>query len=279
MNPLPVTVVIPVLNEEKNLPSCLAALGDDFTEVVVVDSGSTDRTCEIAIDGGATVLQFNWNGQFPKKRNWTLLHHNFQTPWVFFLDADERVTPEFIEELRGTLQNTPHVGFWISFTNWFMGCPLRHGDAFHKLALFRVGAGAYERFPENGWSTFDMEVHEHPILEGSVGELRARLDHHDDMTSQRYREKHIEYANWEVQRFLWLQHAGDEAWDQLTDRQRFKYRNLDKWWLAPVYFLVSYVLKRGFLDRAAGFHLARLKGHYFNDIRLKIRKEKKVRIQ
>ena len=92
---LPVTVVIPVRNEERNLPGCLRALGKDFSEIVVVDSGSTDRTREIAEDGGAVVLDFNWDGKFPKKRNWALRHHEFQTPWVLFLDADEQVTPDF----------------------------------------------------------------------------------------------------------------------------------------------------------------------------------------
>jgi len=84
MKCLPVTVVIPVLNEELNLPSCMEALGDAFAEVVVVDSGSTDRTCEIAEQAGAKILQFQWDGAFPKKRNWALSHHDFQTPWVFF---------------------------------------------------------------------------------------------------------------------------------------------------------------------------------------------------
>jgi len=278
MSPLPITVVIPVLNEEKNLPACLAALGEAFAEVVVVDSGSTDRTCEIAVDSGVKTLNFKWDGHFPKKRNWALRNYDFQTPWVLFLDADERVTPAFIDELHRVLPDTPHVGFRITFTNWFMGSPLHHGDVFRKLPLFRVGAGEYEQFPENGWSRLDMEVHEHPVLAGTAGEILARLDHHDDMSSQRYKEKHIEYANWEVQRFFWLRDAGEEAWDRLTRRQRFKYKNLDKCWLGAFYFVISYFLKCGFLDRAVGFHLARLKGRYFNEIRIKIRAVKQKNI-
>lgn len=267
---LPVTVIIPVRNEEKNLPSCLEAVGKEFAEVVVVDSGSTDRTREIAKEAGAHVLDFVWDGKFPKKRNWALRNYKFKTPWVLFLDADEHVTPEFVHELSKTLWDTSHVGFWISLTNWFMGSPLRKGDVFHKLAMFRIGAGEYEYFPEDNWSQLDMEVHEHPILHGSVGEIRARLEHHDYRGMKHYIAKHNEYSSWEANRFAWLKNAGPEEWAKLNSRQRFKYRNLDKCWLGWAYWFVAYVFKMGFLDGRAGWTFNRLKCRYFDEIRLKI---------
>jgi glycosyltransferase involved in cell wall biosynthesis len=267
---LSITVVIPVRNEEKNLPSCLKALDGAFTEIVIVDSGSTDRTREIAHESGAKVLDFVWDGKFPKKRNWTLRNYEFKTPWVLFLDADEKVTPEFVDELRSVLEDTTHAGFWISFTNWFMGQPLRHGDTFRKLAMFRVGTGEYECFPEDSWSHLDMEVHEHPVLEGSIGDIRARLEHHDFRGMEHYMAKHNEYANWEANRFHWLQSASPKEWGKLNQRQRFKYRNLDKWWLGWLYWVVAYVLKKGFLDGSAGWTFNQLKRRYFSEIRKKI---------
>jgi len=267
---LPVTVCIPVRNEERNLPSCLDALGGDFAEVVVIDSGSSDHTREIAVEHGATVLDFHWEGQFPKKRNWALRTHDFKTAWVLFLDADERLTPEVVQELQDTLPSTDHSGFWISLTNWFMGRPLHHGDVFRKLALFRVGAGEYERFPEDFWSDLDMEVHEHPVLMGTTGEIVERLEHHDYRGLKHYISKHNEYSTWEANRYAWLQNAGTGEWEKLNDRQRFKYRHLDKWWLGWTYFAASYVLKRGFLDGVAGYRFAKMKKRYFEDIRLKI---------
>ena len=119
---MPVSVCIPVRDDAINLQTCLALLGD-FDEVVVVDSGSVDHTVEVAQQAGAKVLQFKWEGGFPKKRNWTLRNHIFAHPWVLFLDADERMNAEFVAELRETLRDTPHAGFWISFTNWFLGSP------------------------------------------------------------------------------------------------------------------------------------------------------------
>jgi len=108
---IPLTVCIPVRNEAANLPSCLEALGQDFEKIVVIDSGSTDTTRQIAEAAGASVLDFKWDGKFPKKRNWALRNHSFTTPWVLFLDADERVTPEFVSELRHKLADTKHTGF------------------------------------------------------------------------------------------------------------------------------------------------------------------------
>ena len=275
MSSLPVSICIPVKNEEVNLPDCLAALGA-FDEVVVVDSGSTDDTVDLAHKAGATVLQFEWNGQFPKKRNWALRNHRFKHPWVLFLDADERVNETFVEELKRTLTTTSHVGFWLSFTNWFMGAPLRHGDVFHKLALIKTGAGEYERFPEDAWSQLDMEVHEHPVLCGTTGVLKTRLVHHDYRGLKNYLARHNEYSSWEANRFLWLQSAGPEAWATLTDRQRFKYRWMDRWWLAWLYWAVAVILKRGFLDGLNGLRFGMLKRRYFGEIRLKIQEAQRT---
>lgn len=267
---LPITVCLPVRNEEKNLPECLKSLGTDFPQMVVVDSSSTDRTAEIARAAGALVLDFRWDGRFPKKRNWALRAGVFTQPWVLFLDADERMTQDVVDELRRILPTTEHDGFWIEYTNWFMGTPLRYGDTMCKLALFRVGAGEYERFPEDSWSDLDMEVHEHPILSGTVGRLASRLEHHDHRGLQAYLARHNEYSTWETRRFLWLAKAGPTAWTTLNNRQKFKYRHLNAWWLAWLYWFAALILKRGFLDGVAGWRLAALKRRYFHEIRLKI---------
>ena len=90
-----ITIVLPVKNEAKNLPRCIAAV-TSLGPIVVVDSGSSDHTKDVAEAAGAEVLNFEWDGQFPKKRNWTLRNYDFKTEWVLFLDADEFVSPEFI---------------------------------------------------------------------------------------------------------------------------------------------------------------------------------------
>ena len=164
----------------------------------MVDSGSTDRTVGIAEASGAKVIQFRWNGQFPKKRNWVLQNYRFQTDWVLFLDADEEVTPAFEAELAASIENSKYSGFWIRYHNFFLGRKLRYGVPQRKLALFRVGKGAYERIEENRWSTLDMEIHEHPIIDGPVGELSAPIIHHDFKTLHSFIERHNEYSGWEA---------------------------------------------------------------------------------
>jgi len=266
---LPVTVVIPIKNEERNLGACLVRLAR-FAKVVVVDSGSTDGSGEIARLAGAGLVDFRWDGQFPKKRNWYLRNHRIETPWVFFLDADEYVDDAFCDELARVLPLTQHAGFWINYDNWFLGRRLRHGDANRKLALFRVGTGEYERIDEDRWSHLDMEVHEHPVLQGSTGEIAARLDHRDYRGFDHWLRKHNEYSTWEAHRIALLRGAGNAVSGDLTPRQRKKYGNIGKPWLPIAYFLHMYLAKRGFLDGYAGFAYAFAKSVYFWEIGVKV---------
>jgi hypothetical protein len=204
-----------------------------------------------------------------------------------FLDADEFVSTEFIEEVQTAIADTTHVGFWLNFSNHFMGQQLRGGDAFRKLALFRVGAGEYEKIDEDNWSHLDMEVHEHPVLEGSIGEIHAPIEHNDFRGLKHYIGNHNEYSSWEAMRYIRLMRQRDKGhqpsaisaqslqqscteWDGLNARQKKKYRNLAKWWFAPAYFIASYFLKRGFVDGSVGLYFSVLKAIYFFQIRLKI---------
>ncbi|MEM9961360.1 MAG: glycosyltransferase family 2 protein [Pseudomonadota bacterium] len=273
---LPVTVVVPVKDEERNLPRCLAAL-DRFTAVVVVDSGSTDRTVEIAKAHGAKVLDFAWNGRFPKKRNWVLTNHPPETEWVLFLDADEVVDAAFCDALAARLGPEEHAGYWLTYRNYFLGRELRHGLAQRKLALFRVGAGLYERIDEQGWSKLDMEVHEHPVIEGTTGEFAEKIDHRDYRGLARFLDRHRDYAAWEANRILLLA-AQPERKRDLTARQAFKYRHIEKWWYPWFYFLYAYLAKQGFRDGAAGFHYAFYKAWYFASIRLLVQEMREGRV-
>lgn len=267
---LPITVAIPVKNEEINLPGCLARLGR-FEQVVVIDSSSTDRTRQIAEDAGATYFNFAWDGHYPKKRNWFLLNHAPATPWVLFLDADEFLTEAFIAELESAIAVDGIDGYWLGYTNFFQHRALRHGVPQRKLALFRVGKALYERIEEADWSTLDMEIHEHAIVAGPVGRIKARIDHHDDRGVIKLIDRHRNYALWEARRTLALYNGPPAAWDKLTDRQRTKYRNLGKWWYAWAYFIWDYIVQMGFLDGHQGFSYAFYKVWYFKTIRLLIR--------
>lgn len=267
MKPIPVTVVVPTRNEERNLPECLSRLIGFFSEVIVVDSCSSDATSKIAADAGAKVVQFSWNGGFPKKRNWVLLNYKFATRWVLFVDADEHLTPAFREELAGHIMREDCVGYWVNYTIHFRNTILRHGIPQKKLALFRVNAGLFERIEDPGWSALDMEVHEHPVIEGQIGEITARVDHLDFRGMHHFIQKHNEYSTWEARRYLSL---GESNRSKLMTRQYLKYRYIERWWYPFGYFLLTYIVRGGILDGRAGLVYAIMKFAYFLEVQEKI---------
>ncbi len=273
---LDLTIAIPALNEEKNLPGCLRAIGKDLaTKIVVIDSGSTDATQSICNDFGVEFIQFKWDGKFPKKRNWYLRNHTPQTQWVLFLDADEYLTDEFKRDLIAALsQSSDFEAFWLSYTIYFMGKKLKGGYPLNKLALFKVGAGEYEKIDENQWSKLDMEIHEHPIINGKIGTIKSKIDHQDFRGATHYVNKHTEYASWEVNRYL--KAINDEGVArQWTWKQKIKYRLLKSVLIGPVFFFGSYILLGGFRDGRAGFAFAIMKMSYYNLIYCKLQEELK----
>ncbi len=267
---LDLTIAIPVRNEEKNLAACLVAIGTNLAQkIIVIDSGSTDSTRAIAQAHGVEVVDFKWNGQFPKKRNWFLQNHRPATKWILFLDADEYLTEPFKNELRSALSNTTVSGFWLNYTIYFMGKNLKGGYPLKKLALFQVGLGEYERIEEKEWSKLDMEIHEHPVLQGAVGQIRSRIHHQDFRGIAHYVVKHQEYATWEAARFIQAQSAADKS--RWTLKQRIKYRLMESVLIGPVFFIGSFVFMGGFRDGSRGLSFAILKMSYFNLIYCKIR--------
>jgi glycosyltransferase involved in cell wall biosynthesis len=267
---LDITIAIPVLNEENNLAGCLKAIGNDFAQqVVVIDSGSTDNTRQIATSLGAQVIDFRWDGKFPKKRNWYLRRHTPKTKWVLFLDADEYITDEVKQEIAYKLNSEDKSGYWLSYKIYFMDKPLKGGYPLQKLALFKVGAGEYERIDEERWSNLDMEVHEHPVIKGALGKIKARIDHRDFRGIAHYITKHNEYSDWEARKVLRDMQADHTS--RLTWKQKFKYGIIKTPMAGVIYFIGSYVFMGGFLDGARGLAFAILKMSYFTQVYGKIK--------
>lgn len=255
---LPVSVIVAARNEEKNLPRCLGALRE-AGEVYVIDSQSSDATPEIARNFGAKVVQFHYQGGWPKKRQWAMENLSFGYDWILLVDADEALTPQLAVEIRDAVQNPAFNGYYISLRMHFLGRVLRHGDAsFWKLALFRRGKGRYEcRLREQDASMADMEIHEHVVVDGPTSKLRNPLIHHNVESLSRYIQKHDEYSNWESRVLLQAESSGTELAPAFFGTQAQRRRWLKKkLYAAPgspvLLFLYRYFLRLGFLDGVPG---------------------------
>jgi len=254
---LPVSVIVAARNEEKNLPRCLAALRD-VGEVYVIDSQSTDATPEIARSFGAKVVQFHYQGGWPKKRQWAMESLPLEFDWILLVDADEALTPELTEEIRQAIQAPGPNSYYVSLRMYFLGRALRHGDAsFWKLALFRRGKGRYEcRLKDQDLSMADMEIHEHVLVDGPTLRLRNSLIHHNVESLSRYIQKHDEYSNWEAR--VLLQGGGrtelpPELFGTQAQRRRWLKKKLFALPGSPILlFFYRYFLRLGFLDGIPG---------------------------
>ena len=254
---LPVSVIIAARNEAKNLPRCLQAL-KEFAEIYVIDSQSTDATVEIARSHQAQVVQFHYQGGWPKKRQWALNTLPLAHDWILLLDADEVLTPELTAEIRSAILNPAIDGYSILLQTWFLGRALRHGDVgLWKLALFRRGKGRYEcRLKDQDASMADMEVHEHVVVEGATSKLKNPLMHHNVESLSRYIEKHDQYSNWESRVLLQPGEGGEippSLFGTQAQRRRWLKRKLFALPGSPVLlFLYRYILRCGFLDGVPG---------------------------
>jgi glycosyltransferase involved in cell wall biosynthesis len=264
--PVQVSIIVPVRQEAANLSRCLASV-KWADEIFVVDSHSTDETPRIAEAHGAKVVQFDFNGPWPKKKNWALENLRFQNEWVFILDADEVLPPEAEQEFAKAIAEAGETaGYWINRRFMFMGKWLRHSYYPNwNLRLFRHSLGRYEKLTEADTRSGDNEVHEHVIVRGATGRLRCEMDHYAFPSVEVFIEKHNRYSNWEARVSADRQLAGSGS--QISSGQVERRRNLKQFsqrlpFRPLLRFLYIYVWQKGFLDGREGYYFARLHALY-----------------
>lgn len=273
---VPVSVLIPVKNEERNLPDCIRRLLW-AKEIVVVDSHSTDATVPISQALGASVYQFDYSKEgWPKKKNWALEAVPWQNEWVLIMDADEHMTPELAQEIRQVIEGTWNGpsrgcgdGFYLNRRFMFMGRWIK-GCGYYpswNLRLFKHRVGRYERIGNLGdTASGDNEVHEHVALStGEAGFLKHEFLHYayPDLTT--WIEKHNRYSSWEAHAAL----AGNRGqikgnpFGSAIERRRWAKQLANHAPARPALrFFYSYVLKKGFLDGYPGFVMSTLMAWY-----------------
>jgi glycosyltransferase involved in cell wall biosynthesis len=264
--PVPVSFLLPIKNEAGNLPRCLDAIRW-ADEIFVVDSQSTDATAQIAEAHGAHVVQFDFSGTWPKKKNWALENLPFRNEWVFILDADEVLPPDAQQEFARAIANAGDIaGYWINRRFMFMGRWLRHSYYPNwNLRLFRHSLGRYEKLTDADTHSGDNEVHEHVIVQGPTGRLHSEMDHYAFPSVEVFVEKHNRYSNWEarVSADRQLARSSGELRSGPVGRRR-KLKRLSQYlpFRPLLRFLYIYVWQKGFLDGREGYYFARLHATY-----------------
>jgi glycosyltransferase involved in cell wall biosynthesis len=272
---IPVTVVVMTRNEAANIRPCVRAL-DRFDQVFVVDSGSDDGTAEIAAGLGADVVSFQWNGRYPKKKQWCLDNLALRNSWVLYCDADERITPELADEIASLMvSGTDLAGYFIPGQPVFGGVRHRHGAWNRKLALMDRRRASFPAFPDLNVDTmWEVEGHYQPELQGRAGSLRHAMIHEEATSLHGWFDRHNRYSDWEAALLF------DGRIGQLSHRERGCRKFLKGVFIRMpgrplAAFLHSYLLRMGFLDGMPGFDRAVARAFYYWQIGVKLRVHKR----
>lgn len=227
-----ISVVIITKNEEQTLPRCLDSV-KWADEIIVIDSHSTDRTCEIAARRGAKVFTVDWGGFGPAKQAGV---DHADGDWILSIDADEAVSPALEDEIKQLASDHSNVdGYYVPRRTNFLGRWIYHSAWYpdYVLRLFRKSRGHFD----------DAVVHEKVSLDGSVGRLKGELLHYSVPTLEHYFVKFNRYTSL----------GAEEAY-----RQGRKVTWLDIVFKPPVSFVKQYILHQGFRDGMEGFMVSSL---------------------
>lgn len=277
---LPITLIVPVLNEAVNITGCLRSA--TFAQrIIVVDSGSNDGTVELAQQAGAEVVQFDYLGGYPKKRQWVLDTQNIETPWVMLLDADESVTPELEAEITRAIEDTNFDAYLMSKGFHFMGRKFRFGGFSHSaVLLFKRGIARFEHLIDESSAAMDMEVHERLLVDGRVGRLYPPLIHEDYKGLEAYIDRHNKYSTWEARvRLQYMNHkeSGSETaikaklFGDVQERRRFlKLLAMKIPGEHLLWFFYHYIFRLGFLEGRRGMIASQIRCNYIRSVRAKM---------
>lgn len=263
-----ISILILTKNEQQDLPGCLksVAWSDD---IHVYDSMSDDRTIAIAEEFGAKITRRpfdNWAAH----QNWGLSNIDFKYPWVFYIDSDERMTPELIAAVNAMVQVPGDaVAFRVQRRDFFMGTWLKHVQTSpFYMRLFRPEKMRYERL-----------VNPISLADGPVGQVQGYLDHFPfSKGTGHWIERHNSYSRLEAQQIFDNRKNNAEfsivKAFRATEFHEKRFHQKELFYRIPmrplVKFLLLYVGKLGFLDGRAGFRYALLQAIYEYMIVIKV---------
>ena len=242
-------------NEEKNIERCICSAKQIASRILVVDSGSTDKTLDLVKKCGAETMFHEWPGH-AKQFNWILDNCNINTEWVFRLDADERISERLAKEILAKLvDRTSHNvdGYEMRWRIYFMNKWIRHGGT-HKpyfLRLFRYGKGRVE----------EKLMDEHIVVQGKVEKMENDLIHYDYKGLDAWLNKHIWYSQLEFDMYKSQQNMQDG--NLVQKKKRVIYYRLPIFIRVKLYCWYRYFIQVGFLDGKEGKIFCFLQAYWY----------------
>lgn len=265
-----ISVIVLAKNEAVGIRMTLDRLRS-FSDVVVVDSNSEDETVSIAESCGARVVNFTWDGQYPKKKQWAIDNSGVVNDWILLLDADEYPDARLLAELsnlRAELARAERGAYDITLRYRFAGRLLRHGHRVTKRSLLHRNVARFPVMNDLGAEGIrEVEGHYQPECDRPLGHLSGRIIHDDRDPVTTWFERHNRYSDWEA--YL---RTTPEARREIAGRRTKKGQVFDRVPFKPLaFFLYSYVARLGFLDGRAGFDYAFALTSYYWQIGVKTR--------
>ena len=259
-----VSVIVLTLNEELTLPFCLASVRNLHAEIFVVDSGSSDRTVEIATAAAARVVTHPF-ANYAAQRNWAQENLPLRGEWILQLDADERLLPELVDEINARLAGDCSAdAFLINRRTIFRGRWMRHGAHYPvaHLRLYRKG---------KGWCEHRL-YDQHFLTSGTTARLRHDFEDHVGTDLKEWTTRHARWAELEA-----AEACGERGAEGATvtphvfgdTRERRRWQRDRVYARAPLfvrafaYWFYRYVLRGGFLDGTEGLIFHFLQGFWF----------------
>lgn len=261
------TAIILTKNEEVNIERCINSVRGWIKRIVIVDSGSIDKTVELAKKLGAEIYVHEPFVDYAKQFNWAIDNTNITTKWVFRFDADECVTPELKREIITECKKHADdnvSGFMMRYKIYFLGKFLKHGGSypFLKITIFKYGKGRFE----------DRSMGEHIVLnEGLCMNLKEDCEHYDFKSLTAFIDKHNCYATREVKDHIDVVSGRENAkLDGQPERDKKLrdglYYKLPMFWRAKFYYWYIYYLRLGFLDGTPGKIYAFIQAYFYRYI-------------
>lgn len=267
-----VAVVILTFNEEKNIGPAIESVSGWAAEIFVVDSFSVDRTVDVAngySDDGVQIVQHEFE-DYSAQWSWALSTLPISADWILKLDADERATAEFKEEVTALLSSASDdlEGIYFRRRIIFMNKALRWGGiSGFDLRLWRRGRGRFD----------GREVNEHVIVTGRTARLNAYVEHHDTKSMSEWWDKHNRYSSFEALSLIEKTSSGDvqpSLWGRPEAQRMWIRRHFFshpfRFLASLALFLYHYVARLGCLDGTRGFQAAFLRATFFYMIQLKV---------